>query len=98
MPDMTIEYMQMCDSMIAVAHVGGYEQTNLFSETGQPRCTCKAYQFAKEPKTCKHIHQAIYEACAWHQQYSDEVQTEEQRENHICPKCGGATQVIRVAV
>jgi hypothetical protein len=41
--------------------------------------------------SCKHV-------CQWHQQFSDEVQTEEQKKNHICPRCGGKTEVVRVGV
>jgi predicted SprT family Zn-dependent metalloprotease len=36
--------------------------------------------------------------CTWHSLYSDEVQTDEEKENYICPRCGGKTVDVMVAV
>jgi len=96
---------EMCQSIDgpSIAHVGGYEQTGLFSERHYPRCSCPAYKYAKRtinfggrmvPPVCKHILQAQDEVCGWHQQYSPEVQIEK----GVCPKCGGPTVVVRVGV
>lgn len=105
MPDLTIEIWDMCASVDgpAATCIGGYEQTGLFDERTYPECTCKAYQFGKRteqfggrlfPKRCKHIKQAEEEACGWHALYSDEHQTQE----GVCPRCGGETIKVRVAV
>jgi hypothetical protein len=83
--------------------VGNYVVSGLFSERHYPVCTCPAYKWGKRtvnfggrmmPPICKHIEQAQKSVCTWHQQYSDEVQTEK----GICPRCGGKTRVVRVGV
>jgi predicted RNA-binding Zn-ribbon protein involved in translation (DUF1610 family) len=91
--------MQQCAQMNQHTFtVHGYTQTGMFSEHMQPHCTCPAYKFSKGEKTCKHIAQVYEQTCNWHQNYSDEVQTEEQNAQHKCPRCGGETVVVRVAV
>ena len=99
MPDLTIEYMQQCGAMDQhTFEVNGYTVSGMFSEFDQPHCTCPAYKYAKGDKTCKHIRAVYDQTCNWHQNYSDEVQTDEQNEKRICPRCGGSTVIVRVAV
>ena len=40
---------------------------------------------------CKHM-------CTWHELVGDPIQTTKQRDNLICPKCGGDTEWVRVGV
>ena len=51
------------------------------------------------PTFCKHI-QKVYSGklCLWHEQASHIKQTIEQRKNMVCPKCGGKTEWVKVAV
>jgi hypothetical protein len=98
MTDFTIEIVQQCESLNPYhkGHVGGYSQ--YLDHEGEVACTCKAYQFSKSKvKTCKHIKQFREEQCGWHGMY-DEVQTPEQESAKICPRCGGSTEYVRVAV
>jgi len=104
-----IVYMQMCTSIDGPMSkdVGGYLQAGLFSERDWPTCSCPAYKYSKatinfggcmvKPE-CKHIKQAQESVCGWHQQYSSEIQNHEQKEKNICPRCGGSTVDVRVAV
>lgn len=100
MPDLTIEIMQQCESLSCRQYdVGDYIQN--WQGRGW-ECTCKAYKFSKAnkygEKTCKHITQALHDRCGWHEQWSDERQTDEQAEKCVCPRCGGPTKYVRVAV
>ena len=97
MPDLTIEIMAMCSSLErqTIYHIGEYTQTLYHGTQMDDECTCPAYKFAKKDnKTCKHLKQAYEQECGWHQQYSEETQTEEGK----CPRCGGSTVYVRVAV
>jgi hypothetical protein len=105
MPDFSIITREMCASINGPmdTHVGGYRQENMFSERHWPTCTCPAYKFSKASinfggrwvrPECKHIEQAQREACGWHQLYSEE----RLEEPGVCPRCGGPTVVVRVAV
>ena len=95
MPELSIVYMQMCASNeYAERDIRGYRQVYDPHLDGWT-CTCKGFTYRK---TCKHIKQAEEERCGWHQQYSDEVQTEAQENDHICPKCGNTTMTVRVGV
>ena len=108
MPDFTIELMQQCKKLsISVIQIGKYTVTGLGSERTYPHCTCPAYKYAKRdvffghnwyPKTCKHIDEAQKHLICWHEQWGEEVQTDEQHEKMICPVCGGGTEWVRVAV
>jgi len=102
---MDYTHYQMCKSIDGplVTHVGGYTQTEMFSERHYPRCTCSAYKFSKRiinfggqmvPPECKHILRAQEKTCGWHQAYSPEIQDE----MGICPKCGGPTITVRWAI
>jgi hypothetical protein len=109
MPDLMIVSMQMCKSIDGphTASVHGYTQYNLFSESHYPECTCPAYTYGKRteffdgkwyPERCKHIRQAAREACGWHEQFHLPVQNAAQKQAHICPRCGGPTVDVQVAV
>ena len=92
--DYTIEYHQQCaESKTAEFSVGGYHQ-HIDAQYGVV-CSCKGYQFRK---TCKHSKQVEKSLCGWHSMFSEEIQTPEQENNHICPCCGGKTETVRVAV
>lgn len=104
MPDFTLETYAQCKSAsFFMAEVGGYEQT-LGGERHWPYCTCPAFKFRKTgstrfggrqvPKPCKHIVEAEKLRCGWHEAHSDEVQTEK----GVCPRCGGPTEYIQMAV
>lgn len=102
MPDFNIVIMQQCRP-VRHASVGGYEQDGLCDERTWPGCTCPAYKLGKRkinfggrmvPKECKHIKQAQESACGWHEQFSDERQSKA----GTCPRCGGETEPVRVAV
>lgn len=96
MSDFTYTAMQQCKKLrTSTMKVGDYLVTGIFS--GNPRCTCPAFKFSKnKPKNCKHIDQAEKESYCWHQM-TGEPQTEEQKNNMICPVCGGETEWVQVA-
>ncbi len=109
MPDLDIVMMQQCKSLsVTSAKVGEYFLTGIGLERLWPACTCSAYKFCKHgtthfgrqkvPNWCKHIHQYHDNLCAWHEQDGTHAQTDEQRKNMLCPKCGGETEWVRVAV
>ena len=93
MPDLSIVYVQMCSDLDPHKHwtIGGYQQ---YLHVGEIACTCKGYHFRK---TCKHVKQLQEEQCTWHGLF-DELQTEEQEENHTCPRCGKKTVTVRCGV
>jgi|GEM_PF-3216796 len=83
-----------------------YTVSGLFHERTWPKCTCPAYQFASRTVNfgghlvsphCKHIRMAEGMVCGWHEQFG-ESQTSEQREVHVCPRCGGPTVDVLVRV
>lgn len=100
MHDFTIEYHQQCiPPVVITSRNGKYEIRGLGSERHDPTCTCPAFKYAKgTSKTCKHIREAEEDMCGWHSMFSPEVQTEEQKKDQICPKCGKSTEIVRVAV
>jgi hypothetical protein len=53
-------------------------------------CGCPG---AKYHGKCKHIKEAEAKRCLWHSQFD-----EEQKEDGICPRCGGPTENIRFGV
>lgn len=106
--DFTIAVYKMCSSINGplVTNVGGHNQFCMFSERHYPSCTCEAYRYGKRtinfggtmyPKRCKHIIEADKNACGWHELYSGMVQTEEEEERCICPECGEAIVLVKVA-
>ena len=97
MPDLTTVAMSMCKSIDGPKSydVRGYEQHGLFSEQSLPFCSCPAYKFSLDyPKSCKHLRQIAEDECGWHQQYCKEIQ----ETDHVCPRCGGETISVLVAV
>jgi hypothetical protein len=63
-----------------------YEITGSFVD-GIVNCTCPGFKFRG---TCKHLTVEI-EECGWNGLESSEPQTLEQKEAHICPRCGSKT-------
>jgi hypothetical protein len=49
-------------------------------------CTCKGFQYRFY---CKH--QTMFKPCMWHELDGPEQQTEEQKRDGICPRCGNDT-------
>ncbi len=108
MPDLDIVYKQQCmEWMHKSVEVPSssdpsktYTVTADFSETrrreNEYHCTCKGYQFRK---MCKHVQHVIDNKliCDWHQMWGM-GQSKEEKENYICPKCKGKTEVVRVGV
>ena len=98
--DYTIEIHQQCTHYKSNWNVGGYYQWNFFDERFYPKCDCPAYKYSKSyegEKTCKHIKEVEKQMCTWHSLYG-EAQTEEQKENMICPRCRRQTEYVKVAV
>jgi hypothetical protein len=96
MPDLTIEYKQQCESgnRGKVFDIRGYRQVVAFDERTEATCSCPAFKFSKTfPKNCKHIEQAVKELCDYHEQVDGPPD-----EKGVCPKCGGPTITVRVAV
>jgi hypothetical protein len=55
---------------------------------GDAVCPCKAFQFRHR---CSHL-TVTREECGWAALLGAEVQSWEQRHEHVCPRCGGATE------
>lgn len=49
-------------------------------------CECKGYQYRGH---CAHQKVAHTDHCGWNEMEGPEKLTDEQRENKICPRCGG---------
>lgn len=105
MNDFETVMMQQCSSNSKMhAKLGGYDQINLGSEDLWPVCTCPAYTESKDGTTifnhkrvsryCEHIEKYYSLACSWHELDTDTPQIVE----YICPKCGAATESVKVAV
>ena len=95
MPDLSIIYCQMCASVDGPKYIktdNGWTVGPLFWEGGEPACNCPSYIFGGK-RNCKHIQAALNDACGWHSNY-DEPQVDEGK----CPRCGGETVTVRVAV
>jgi hypothetical protein len=58
-------------------------------------CECEGFQFRGH---CSHQAEALENVCLWHELEGPETQTKEQRENKVCPRCGGPTEWIMEAV
>lgn len=96
MPDLTIEIMQQCKAGLDGKHfqINGYDQFIARNEHTTASCTCKAFQFSTSfPKWCKHLEEAANSLCDYHQQIDGPPETD-----RVCPKCGGPTEYVKVAV
>jgi hypothetical protein len=51
-------------------------------------CECLGYLYGSH---CKHQLAAQEKLCRWSESEGPEEQTEEQRKNKVCPRCGGPT-------
>ena len=58
-------------------------------ETQEVICECEGYVFRGY---CKHQKQAMEALCKWTEKIGPEAQTNEQRKDKICPRCGGPTE------
>lgn len=53
-------------------------------------CECQSYEFRGK---CRHQREALTLVCNW-SALDGQPQTSEQEAKHICPECGGRTQVV----
>ncbi len=84
MADLSIEVMQQCKPVDT--NIDGYEQTTWPFNS----CSCKGFEVKKN---CKHLKQAIEEACDYHEQFDGAPETD-----GVCPKCGNETEYVKVGV
>lgn len=101
MPDLTPVAMQMCKSNERHCETAGRYKVWTGDERHEPTCKCPAFRFARRDsrgeKRCKHIDEVEERTCGWHAQWSvDTAQSDEQREQMACPKCGGPTVGVTV--
>lgn len=69
-------------------------------------CTCKAFEFSKtDPKSCKHCDLVFKKGCFYNPQWYDggtrelkPVEWPADGNSPRCPKCGGPTIVVKIAV
>ena len=91
MPDLTIEYTEVCEQLEPYQHhwhVGKYEQ--VVEHDYELSCTCLGFKYRND---CKHVKEVEQNRCTWHGHYD-----EEQKTPGICPRCGGKTVAVGVAV
>lgn len=95
-----IEIMEECMTWHHIFRVKSQVTPNTFytvtmaGPEGAPHCTCRSFKYSGSDCNCKHIEQVYREGCFWHQQWSDEELVIKGQ----CPKCGGQTHLVRVAV
>lgn len=65
------------------------------SNVSEVVCECKGYNFNGH---CSHQPEAVEMLCEWRQILGPEAQTESQRDNMICPRCGDDTKWIMEAL
>lgn len=53
-------------------------------------CECESYEYRGR---CRHQREALQQICSW-SQLDGPTQTPEQRKEHICPDCGGPTNLV----
>lgn len=97
MGDMTIIYSQQCksNSIILFTSTNGKYQI-LWSYNYGWKCSCPAWQYGGT-RPCKHI--KALKICGWHKEYDgNPPQSRQQEKQYICPRCGGETEIIRIAI
>lgn len=103
MPDLTIEYSQVCahdaytEKVPSSSGKGSYEVhvwKNLDGEIFL-KCECRGFEFRGK---CKHSEALKSKLCDWDERVGPETQTPQQEMEAICPRCGSETRVTRVAV
>ena len=100
MPDLTIQNMEMCQDLdngmwTVPSSSSPSEAYVVFFMSGMWHFECSAFKFSRHtPRTCKHIKQKQEEMCDWHPQGTGPAQ----KKKGVCPKCGGPTIPIQVAV
>ena len=98
MPDFINMPMQQCSSLDdRHATVGKYSLDYIGGSWDSWECTCKGFQYSKEPKSCKHIDYHLKTRCTWHE-LTGRGQADEERNKNICPECGRETVWVMVAV
>lgn len=99
MPDLTVEYVQVCASDSVSEQVVGSKGDRydvLVSHNSElDQCTCPGFTFRRN---CKHVTELRKKLCGWSAQCSEKTQTPQQEMEAICPECGGDTRTIRVGV
>jgi hypothetical protein len=55
---------------------------------GAAACDCEAFKFRRK---CSHL-TVVREVCGWVATLGAEVQSWQQRHDHVCPRCGGTTE------
>ena len=53
-------------------------------------CDCEGYRYRGR---CSHQERADMEVCRWSALGDTEMQTIEQRNENVCPRCGGSTKM-----
>jgi hypothetical protein len=99
-PDLTIEYVQICalDGLSEDVPSSKGDRTYhvvVTNDETMDSCECDGFMFRRK---CRHVAQLREKLCGWSAQYSDEVQTPQQEMEAKCPRCGGDTRTIRVGV
>jgi hypothetical protein len=64
----------------------------LVNPFGNPReniCECSGYVYRGQ---CRHQEEAMESVCYWTEKNPRYAQTEAQRTNNVCPRCGGPTK------
>jgi len=106
-PDLTIEHYRWCQANECWSKIitGSKDQVyrvsfdpRMYFETDGWHCTCKGFRFRHD---CKHVKQAKTEKCSYSEGSAwacPEPEDSYIGPLHLCPKCGGATSIVKVAV
>ena len=101
-----IQYNQVCSSNLSwrkeVKGSKGETYEVHFGPSHGPyqydwECSCPAFKYGRG-KHCKHIEQAKKEKCDWNKEGCYTGSDLKANPDGTCPKCGGETEVIKVAV
>lgn len=101
MPDLTFHISQECAQIRQGVHRSvlssdgkRHYRVYVTGDGENADCTCPGYKYHGK---CRHVEQVRRELCGWHMEYSEEQQTLEQNVRCVCPRCGGETELVRVA-